>query len=148
MVLTTTTTPRTTLSRALRSDRGLATNLSPSGCSVAAMVRDMYQREYNRPPQWTDTRFPGMEPGYGDDPRYHDAPVTTIGAALRERCKIPAEKYFVAAILDNGRLVCYGGPDEWHKREMTSFFDPQQFELAAKRHCPPGRSNHPCPPGL
>ncbi|KAL8329474.1 hypothetical protein RB597_004964 [Gaeumannomyces tritici] len=103
------------------------------------MVRDMYQREYNRAPQWAaDTRFSGMEPGCGDDSRYHDAPVTTIGAALRERCKIPAEKYFVAAILDNGRLVYYGGPDEWHKTEMASFFDPRQFEMAAKRHYPAG----------
>jgi len=65
--------------------------------------------------------------------------VQGIEKALREQCKIPAQHYFVAVILDNGDRKVYTGPN--HSREdVPRYFNADVFAQCTKPHRASGKS--------
>jgi len=75
--------------------------------------------------------------------------VQGIEKALREQCKIPAQHYFVAVILDNGDRKVYTGPN--HSREdVPRYFNEDLFAQCTKPQRASGESiapgGHPATP--
>ncbi|CAK7275487.1 hypothetical protein SEPCBS57363_006711 [Sporothrix epigloea] len=64
--------------------------------------------------------------------RYHhdqssDVPrPMSIERALREQCRIPAQFYFVSAVLDSGEAVTFSGPTEY-KDQVPMFFNTNRW---------------------
>lgn len=54
----------------------------------------------------------------------------SIEKALREQCRIPAQFYFVSAILDNGETVTFSGPTEY-KEQIPDFFNVNRWVRCA-----------------
>ncbi|KAL1894697.1 hypothetical protein Sste5346_005670 [Sporothrix stenoceras] len=59
----------------------------------------------------------------------------SIERALREQCRIPAQCYFVSAILDNGETVTFSGPTEY-KEKIPTFFDMNRWMRCATGQSP------------
>lgn len=106
-------------------------------------------RDYYLPrPQWQPERlgaqnehsFDGSAPTNSANPnmaRYHHHEQSSdmsrpmsIEKALREQCRIPAQFYFVSAILDNGETVTFSGPTEY-KEQIPDFFNVNRWVRCA-----------------
>ncbi|KJR80764.1 uncharacterized protein SPSK_05610 [Sporothrix schenckii 1099-18] len=64
----------------------------------------------------------------------------SIERALRDQCRIPAQCYFVSAILDNGESVTFSGPTEY-KEKIPTFFDMNRWMRCATGQSPSGKVN-------
>ena len=73
--------------------------------------------------------------------------VQGIEKALREQCKIPAQHYFVAVILDNGDRKVYTGPGH-SRQDVPRFFNADMFAQCTKQGRAPGKTavQAPSPP--
>ncbi|CAK7263439.1 hypothetical protein SEPCBS119000_000491 [Sporothrix epigloea] len=60
----------------------------------------------------------------------------SIERALREQCRIPAQYYFVSAILDSGETVTFSGPTEY-KDKTPYFFNSARWMKCATGQSPP-----------
>ncbi|KAK1640536.1 hypothetical protein BDP81DRAFT_311889 [Colletotrichum phormii] len=93
------------------------------------MVRD-YREPYPR--QWHPERFP-IDPPPPEDGRYHEArdarrPPIDIEKALRDHCNIPAKKFFMVAVLDDGSTQVFTNTPERHQPNAYSkFFNLKNF---------------------
>lgn len=52
--------------------------------------------------------------------------IQSIERALREQCRIPAQFYFVSAVLDSGEAVTFSGPTEY-KDQVPKFFNTNRW---------------------
>jgi hypothetical protein len=57
----------------------------------------------------------------------------SVDKALREQCNIPAKYYFVAAILDDGNAVTFGGPNPIPDVAIAKFFSKEKFGRYMRR---------------
>ncbi|KAK1994094.1 hypothetical protein LX36DRAFT_683880 [Colletotrichum falcatum] len=94
------------------------------------MVRDFPREPYPR--QWHPERFP-IDPPPPDDGRYHESrdarrPPIDIEKALRDHCNIPAKKFFMVAVLDDGSTEVFGNTGErHHPNGYSKFFNLKNF---------------------
>ncbi|GJC86557.1 uncharacterized protein ColLi_09395 [Colletotrichum liriopes] len=94
------------------------------------MVRDFPREPYPR--QWHPERFP-IDPPPPDDGRYHESrdarrPPIDIEKALRDHCNIPAKKFFMVAVLDDGSTEVFGNTGERHQPNgYSKFFSLKNF---------------------
>ncbi|KXH45987.1 hypothetical protein CNYM01_03953 [Colletotrichum nymphaeae SA-01] len=93
------------------------------------MVRDYNREPYPR--QWPPERFPIDHPP-PEDGRYHEArdarrPPMDIEKALRDHCNIPAKRFFMVAVLDDGSTQMFMNTPERQPNAYSKFFNLKNF---------------------
>ncbi|GJC95257.1 ydr124wp-like protein [Colletotrichum higginsianum] len=94
------------------------------------MVQEFHREPYPR--QWHSERFT-IDPPPPEDGRYHESrdarrPPIDIEKALRDHCNIPAKKFFMVAVLDDGSTEVFGNTGERHQPNgYSKFFSLKNF---------------------